>query len=499
MVGASGFASGAVSGSGGPRLPTLTDLLYQLASGSVTSVELTRRSLHEIEVSQSTLNAFRVVLTESALADAAAADRRRAAGDAAPLLGIPIAVKDDVDVAGVPTAFGTQGYVRPAAHDSEVVRRLKAAGAVIIGKTNTCELGQWPFTSGPGFGHTRNPWARRHTPGGSSGGSAAAVAAGLVTAAIGSDGAGSIRVPAAWTHLVGIKPQRGRISTWPWPETFNGITVNGVLARTVADAALVLDAASGNVEGDLHKPAPLTASDYVGIAPGPLKIAMSTRFPYTGFRAKLHPEILAATRRVGEQLQLLGHTVERGNPDYGLRLSWDFLARSTAGLWEWAECLGNGVTLDPRTVTNMRAGHALSQAILRNARHHEAAAQRRVGSIFDIVDVVLAPTTAQPPPLARAFDDMGGLATDRAIIAACPLTWPWNLLGWPSINVPAGFTVDGLPIGVQLMGPAESEGLLISLAAELEAVSGWATKQPKVWWNTGTSTPPIHSVRPPRR
>ncbi|MCV7113511.1 amidase, partial [Mycolicibacterium setense] len=136
MVGASGFASGAVSGSGGPRLPTLTDLLYQLASGSVTSVELTRRSLREIEVSQSTLNAFRVVLTESALADAAAADRRRAAGDAAPLLGIPIAVKDDVDVAGVPTAFGTQGYVRPAAHDSEVVRRLKAAGAVIIGKTN---------------------------------------------------------------------------------------------------------------------------------------------------------------------------------------------------------------------------------------------------------------------------------------------------------------------------------------------------------------------------
>ena len=128
-----------------------------------------------------------------------------------------------------------------------MVRRLRAAGAVIVGKTNTCELGQWPFTSGPAFGHTRNPWSREHTPGGSSGGSAAAVAAGLVTAAIGSDGAGSVRIPAAWTHLVGIKPQRGRISTWPLPEAFNGITVNGVLARTVADAALVLDAASGNV------------------------------------------------------------------------------------------------------------------------------------------------------------------------------------------------------------------------------------------------------------
>lgn len=184
-------------------------------------------------------------------------------------------------------------------------------------------------------------------PGGSSGGSAAAVAAGLVTAAIGSDGAGSIRIPAAWTHLVGIKPQRGRISTWPLPEAFNGITVNGVLARTVADAALVLDAASGNVEGDRHKPPAITASDYVGKAPGPLNIALSTRFPYTGFRPKLHPEILAATRAVGNQLELLGHTVVSGNPDYGMRLSWDFLARSTAGLRDWEERLGDGVVLDP--------------------------------------------------------------------------------------------------------------------------------------------------------
>jgi amidase len=465
----------------------------------VTSTTLVRRSLQAIHTSQSTLNAFRVVLAESALADAAEADRRRAAGDMAPLLGIPIAVKDDVDVAGVPTAFGTEGYVRPATHDAEVVRRLKAAGAVIVGKTNTCELGQWPFTSGPGFGHTRNPWSRRHTPGGSSGGSAAAVAAGLVTAAIGSDGAGSIRIPAAWTHLVGIKPQRGRISTWPLPEAFNGITVNGVLARTVADAALVLDAASGNVEGDRHKPAPITAFDYVGKAPGPLNIALSTGFPYTGFRPKLHPEILAATRAVGRQLELLGHTVVSGNPDYGLRLSWDFLARSTAGLRDWEERLGDGVTLDPRTVSNLRMGHVLGQAILRSARLHEAADQRRVGSIFDIVDVVLAPTTAQPPPLARSFDRLSSYGTDRAMIAACPLTFPWNVLGWPSINVPAGFTSDGLPIGVQLMGPANSEGMLISLAAELEAVCGWATKQPQVWWYAGTDIPPDHSMPPPRR
>ncbi|MDD4866568.1 MAG: amidase [Mycobacterium sp.] len=490
MVGASGSAFGSVSGSGSQRMPTLTDLLYQLASRSVTSLTLVRRSLHAIHVTQPTLNAFRVVLTESAVADAAEADRRRAAGDTAPLLGIPIAVKDDVDVAGVPTAYGTDGPVAPATQDAEVVRRLKASGAVIVGKTNTCELCQWPFTSAPGFGHTRNPWSRRHTPGGSSGGSAAAVAAGLVTAAIGSDGAGGIRIPAAWTHLVGIKPQRGRISSWPLPEAVNGIAVNGVLARTVADAALVLDAASGNVDGDRHKPPPVTVSEYVGIAPGPLNIALSTRFPYTGVPAKLHPEILAATRAVARQLELLGHTVVPGNPDYGLRLGWDFLVRSAAGLRDWEERLGDGVTLDPRTVANLRMGHVLGEAALRSARRHEAAEQRRVGSIFDIVDVVLAPTTAQPPPLVHALDRLGSYRLDRAMTGACPVTWPWNVLGWPSINVPAGFTSDGLPIGVQLMGPANSEGILISLAAELEAVCGWAAKQPRAWWHTGTETAP---------
>src|SRR4051812_37214193 len=314
------------------RFPTITNQLYQLAAGTVTSEQLVRRSLDAIDASQSTLNAFRVVLTKRALADAAEADRKRAAGEQLPLLGIPIAVKDDVDVAGVPTRFGADGNIREADQDAEVVRRLRAAGAVIVGKTNTCELGQWPFTSGPAFGHTRNPWSSEHTPGGSSGGSAAAVAAGLVAAAIGSDGAGSVRIPAAWTHLVGIKPQRGRISTWPLPEAFNGITVNGVLARTVTDAALVLDAASGNVPGDLHQPPPVRVSDYVAQAPGPLTVAMSTKFPVNGFKAKLHPEIRAAMQVIAGQLEDLGHTVRPADPDYGMQMSWNFLSRSTSGL-----------------------------------------------------------------------------------------------------------------------------------------------------------------------
>ena len=465
-----------------PALPTLTDLQYRLASGRVTSVELVRQSLAAIEASQPTLNAFRVVLRKQALADAARADRRRAAGQQGPLLGIPIAVKDDVDVAGVPTMFGAAGRVHLAAADAEVVRRLRTAGAVIVGKTNTCELGQWPFTSGPAFGHTRNPWSRDHTPGGSSGGSAAAVAAGLVTAAIGSDGAGSVRIPTAWTHLVGIKPQRGRISTWPLPEAFNGITVNGVLARTVTDAALLLDAASGNVDGDRHKPPPIQAAEAVGRAPGPLKVALSTKFPFNVFRPKLDPEIRSALHTVSEQLTDLGHTVVAADPDYKVGMSWNFLARSTSGLLDWAERLGPGVELDRRTVENLRTGRLLSENVLRKARAKEAAAQRRVGYIFNLVDVILAPTTALPPPTVHHFDKRGGFSTDRAMIRACPATWPWNLLGWPSVNVPAGFTSEGLPIGVQLMGPADSEPLLISLAAELEAVNGWVTKQPEPWW-----------------
>lgn len=461
---------------------TVVDQLRLLDEGSVTSVELTRRALEAITVSQPTLNAFRVVLADEARAQAAEADRRRSAGETGVLLGVPIAIKDDVDVAGVPTWFGTRGRVGPAAEDAEVVRRLRDAGAVVVGKTNACELGQWPFTSGPGFGHTRNPWSADHTPGGSSGGSAAAVAAGLVAAAIGSDGAGSVRIPAAWTHLVGIKPQRGRISTWPMREAFHGITVNGVLARTVADAALVLDAVAGNVEGELHQPPPIRVSDELGRPPRPLRVALSTRFPTTFFGARLHPEIRTALHVKADQLASLGHEVTARDPDYGPGLTVDFLARSTSGLAEWAERLGSDVDLDPRTKANVRVGRMLSRTLLRRAKANEAATADRIGRIFRDVDVIIAPSTALPPPVVDHFDGLGSTATDRAIIAACPVTFPWNLLGWPSVNIPAGFTAAGLPIGVQLMGPANSEPLLLALAAQLEEVNRWAEHRPDPWW-----------------
>ena len=199
----------------------LTEQARRIAAGELGPLELLDETLARIEAGQPTLNAFRRLRPAAARAEAAEAERRLAAGERRPLLGVPIAIKDDVDLAGEPTAFGCPGRFPVAARDSAVVTQLKAMGAVIVGKTNTPEIGLWPFTEGPAFGATRNPWSLEHTPGGSSGGAAAAVAGGLVAAAIGSDGAGSVRIPAAWTGLVGIKPQRGRISTMPDPESFH--------------------------------------------------------------------------------------------------------------------------------------------------------------------------------------------------------------------------------------------------------------------------------------
>ncbi len=448
-----------------------------LAAGEVSSVALVEESLARIEAAQSSLNAFRRIRAEAALAEAREADKRLADGERLPLLGVPVAVKDDMDVAGEPTAFGCPGDFPVKERDAEAVRRLRAAGAVIVGKTNTCELGQWPFTEGPAFGDTRNPWNTGHTPGGSSGGSAAAVAAGLVPAALGSDGAGSVRIPAAWSHLVGIKPQRGRISSWPDAEAFQGITVNGTLARTVADAALLLDCASGSHEGDLHKPPPLHAAEAAEREPGRLRIALSFKMPFTATPKRLHPEVRAAVTALADKLAALGHTVEPADPSYG-RIGLAFVPRGTAGIAEWVERVPDPTQLDPRTREAARLGRLLGGAPLRAARKAEGRLHHRVGALFASYDVILTPTTATPPPRIGTIAKMGGMRTDQAMIAACPYAWTWNVLGWPGVNVPAGFTADGLPLGAQLLGPANSEPVLISLAAQLESELKWYERWP---------------------
>jgi amidase len=453
---------------------SLTECVAALADGLTTSAELVERTLTRIEATQPTLNAFRVVRAKRVRAEAAEADRRLAAGERLPLLGVPVAVKDDVDVADEPTAFGCAGAFPPKSRDCEMVRRLRDAGAVIVGKTNTPEVGLYPFTEGHAFGATRNPWSLDHTPGGSSGGSAAAVAAGIVPAAVGSDGAGSVRIPASWCNLVGVKPQRGRISTWPDRESFNGLTCLGPLTRTVADAALMLDVLSGNHPHELHTPPPSCEpySEAAAREPRRLRIALSLRHPYSAAPVKLHPEIAAAVRRLGGVLANLGHTVVETDPSYGL-MGLTLITRGEAGVHEWVTHVPDASLLDPRTRTTARIGGILSRTVLPLARRLEPLLQRRVGSIFHTADVLIAPTSASPPLPIGATTGLGSRATQQIIAGACPYAWPWNVLGWPGVSVPAGLTDDGLPFGAQLLGPANSEPLLLSLAAQLERVERW--------------------------
>jgi amidase len=470
------------NGADSPGSPgELAACVAALSAGRVSSAELVEQALARIEATQPTLNAFRVVCADAARAEAAEADRRIATGERLPLLGVPIAVKDDVDIAGEPTAFGCAGPFAPKQRDSEMVRRLRSAGAVIVGKTNTPEIGLYPFTEGHAFGATRNPWSLDHTPGGSSGGSAAAVAAGIVPAATGSDGAGSVRIPASWCNLVGVKPQRGRISTWPDRESFNGLTCIGPLTRTVADAALMLDVLSGKHPEDIHAPAPPPEpyAQAISREPRALRIALSLRHAFSGAPVRLHDEIEAGVRRIGRVLTELGHTVTEHHARYGL-MGLSLIARGESGVHEWVTRVPDRSLLDARTRSTAQVGGVLSRTVLPLARRLEQHFQRRVGSVFHEFDVLIAPTSAAVPLPVGKTDGLSSWSTQQVIAGACPYAWPWNVLGWPGVSVPAGFTSDGLPFGAQLLGPANSEATLLSLAAQLERVERWHERTPPI-------------------
>ncbi len=445
----------------------------RLAAGEVSARELVEYALGRID--GDTLGAFRVVRAEAALAEADEADRWQ--GERPPLLGVPVAIKDDTDLAGETTPYGSRGDHVPKTQDSEIVRRLRKSGAIIVGKTTTSEFGQWPTGDTAAYGLVRNPWNTDHTPGGSSAGSAAAVAAGMVAAAVGSDGAGSVRIPAAWTGLVGLKPQRGRISVWPHLDPFYGITVAGPIARTVEDTALLLDVLTGNHPDDLYRPtAPEeTFARAATRDPGPLRVALSFRTPW-GVPGKVDEDIRAAVLRLAGILTDLGHHVFSADPAYG-PIGLSFLPRGTTGVADWLAAVPNAKP-ELATRTEARLGRHVGRRLLPAARRIEPLLRRRIGKIFQRADVILTPTTAQLPLKAGALQGRGWWESGNLSTAACPFCWAWNVLGWPGISVPAGLSGTGLPIGAQFLGRENDEATLLMLAAQLEAAENWPDRRP---------------------
>lgn len=447
-------------------------------AGDVSSRELVELYLERIERLEPELNAFRKVLAERALADADQADARRSSGDERPLLGVPLAVKDTQDLAGEVTGLGTAAYGAPAQADSEFVRRLRAGGAVIVGKTNTPELAIMGTTEGPAFGVTRNPWNTEHTPGGSSGGSAAATAAGLVAGASASDGAGSIRIPASNCRLFGLKTQRGRISLEPDREHWHGLSVVGFVTRSVRDSALLLDTTVGAAHDDPNAPPPLAGSfsDAAASAPSGLRIALSTRMP---FPALLDGQVRRVLDETADVLRSLGHSVERAEPAYGLASN-ATVVRYLRGISDEAKSMPRPQRLQRRTRGFARLGSLMPDSMLERARRDEAANSARLNRVLEDHDLILSPVAAKPPVGAAEWEGLGAVRTLNAMTRVYPYCATWNQTGQPAASVPAGFSDDGLPIGVQLIGRPNDELTLVSLAAQMEAERPWADDRPPV-------------------
>src|SRR3954452_12495991 len=366
---------------------------------TLTSRELVEVSLARIERLDGELGAFRCVMAESARAAADDADARRAAGEDGPLLGMPTAVKDNMDVAGELTTHGTAAVTEPAMADAEVVRRLRAAGAVIVGKTNLPELALWGhFTSSKTHGVTRNPWNPERSAGGSSGGNAVAVASGMVAAAVGSDGGGSIRLPSAMCGLFGLKPQRDRVPLTPDEGHWHGLTVFGPMTRSVADAGLLMDVIA---DGEGFHDA--TAAD-----PPKLRIGVALRPTLPQVRpAKAVKEAVAATV---QRLRELGHDVVDVKPRYGMLLP-VIMPRYTGGVAADVARVERPEVLEKRTRRMAAAGRRLSGRPLRRALEREAEISRRINAVFDEVDLMITPMTAKPAPAVGISDGHGAFRT----------------------------------------------------------------------------------------
>jgi amidase len=437
-----------------------------LSSGALTAVELLDICLDRIDRYDARIGAFRTLFRDGARAEAEAADAAIAAGDERPLLGVPVAVKDNVAVAGHAPSMGTDSPEPVAARDAEVVRRLRAAGAVIVGATRLPELALWPFTESATWGATRNPWATDRTPGGSSGGSAAAVAAGFVAAAHASDGGGAIRIPPASCGQVGRKPQRGLVphgmTAVDAAEHWHGLSVAGALTRTVADTAIVLAVMT---DGALAVDTTIT--------PGRLRVAWSVK---GAVPTPVDSQVRRGLDAVLAALRALGHSVAEVAPSYaGVQES--FLTRYARGVRDDLVRLVDPSKTEQRTRAVASMGAKMPAAMVARARRLGDEAAARLGTLPGDADVLVLPTIPHP---ALPVGSMSGLRTLALAGRVTPFTAPWNVTGQPALSIPSGQTDDGLPVAVQLVGRPHGEGLLLQLAAQLEKRLDWPARRPRI-------------------
>ncbi len=443
---------------------TARQIARAVRRGDASATEVVADHLDYISTADDELNAFRIVRAGAAIAEAEKVDEQPDLGNL-PLAGVPIAVKENTPVAGLPTWHGSTAARQPVSEvDHEVVRRLRGAGAIVVGVTRMPELGVWATTDDD-TAVTRNPWQTDRTPGGSSGGAAAAVAAGMVPLAHGNDGLGSVRIPAACCGLVGIKPGRGVVPVDMPPDGWFGLTEHGVLTTNVADAAIGYAVLAGRTPDKL-------------VEPEPLRVAVSLRSPVTGVRAdRPNREAVSTAVRL---LVGLGHDAVGAGPAFPLSLQPRGLATWFAAVHRAAEDAKLDVaSLQPRNQRHIALGRtAWRRGWVRDA---DREAFRRTCLEFFAegrYHVLVTPVLAGPPPAALDWAERPWRANVVANARYAPFTAPWNLAGFPAVTVPVGVRPDGLPAAVQLVGPPGAELLILAVAGQLELANPWRRHAP---------------------
>jgi len=459
---------------------TAQDLAAAIRHREISPVEAVRASIDRIDDVNPKLNCFCFVYPDEAIAQAREAERRVMRGDdLGPLHGVPIAIKDMTPTKGKRTTLGSYGFKDWVPdHDAVVVERLTGAGAIMVGKTTTSELAFSFFTNTPLWGVTRNPWDVTRTPGGSSGGSAAAVASGCVPLAEGCDMGGSVRLPASFCGIVGLKPSFGRIPFDILPSQFDSYCHFGPLARTVGDAALFLAAAQGPDDRDFSSLPQGAAVSWTGAKDvGGLKIALSTDLGYYAVDPEVEANMLAAA----EVLRSLGAQVEPvqidGSPEINEAgwMHWNvYTALIAEDIFE-----ANKHRMDPAVVTAVEAGRQAFATEFKRVELVRTRLWQRMAPIFARYDALLCPTTALPAPPAEADEaDYGHVDADGRY-HHYEMTFIFNMLSaCPALSVPSGFTAAGLPTGLQIAGRRYGDETVLRIGAALEAALGWRSNHP---------------------